>query len=129
LSEDELFQQKTLDQLNAERPLSDVFFDYDMSTLRDDARATLERNANYLRRWPTTRVTIEGHADSRGTNEYNLALGERRAVTVRDYLVGLGIPAERMLAISKGEETPVCMEDNESCWSQNRRGHFIFTAK
>ncbi|MGE0592936.1 MAG: peptidoglycan-associated lipoprotein Pal [Vicinamibacterales bacterium] len=129
LSEDELFQQKTLDQLNAERPLSDVFFDYDMSTLRDDARATLERNANYLRRWPTTRVTIEGHADSRGTNEYNLALGERRAVTVRDYLVGLGIAADRMLAISKGEETPVCMEDNESCWSQNRRGHFIFTAK
>jgi peptidoglycan-associated lipoprotein len=74
-------------------------------------------------------VSIEGHADSRGTNEYNLALGERRAAAVKDYLVSLGIAADRMLNVSKGEETPVCIDENETCWSQNRRGTFLFTAK
>ncbi len=100
-----------------------------MSTLRDDARATLQRNADYMRRWPSIRVTIEGHADARGTNEYNLALGERRAASVKDYLVSLGIGAERMLAISKGEEEPLCMEMTEACFMMNRRGHFIITGK
>jgi peptidoglycan-associated lipoprotein len=82
-----------------------------------------------MRRWPTTRVSIEGHADSRGTNEYNLALGERRATNVKNYLVGLGIAADRMVVLSKGEESPVCTEDNDGCWSRNRRGHFVITAK
>jgi peptidoglycan-associated lipoprotein len=100
-----------------------------MSTLRDDARATLQRNADYMRRWPSIRVTIEGHADARGTNEYNLALGERRGASVKDYLVGLGIGADRMLAISKGEEEPLCREMTEACFMMNRRGHFIITAK
>jgi len=72
---------------------------------------------------------VEGHADSRGTNEYNLALAERRAAAVRDYLVSLGIGAERVTVVSKGEEAPFCTEENETCWQQNRRGHFIFTAK
>jgi peptidoglycan-associated lipoprotein len=75
------------------------------------------------------RVTIEGHADSRGTNEYNLALGERRANSVREYLGSLGIGAERMLPVSKGEETPVCTEDTDACWQRNRRGAFVITAK
>ena len=83
----------TLAELNAEMPLGDVFFDYDMSTIRDDARPILQKNADYLRRWTTTRVSVEGHADSRGTAEYNLALGERRASAIRDYLVSLGIAA------------------------------------
>ena len=100
-----------------------------MSTLRDDARAALQRNADYMRRWMSIGVTIEGHADARGTNEYNLALGERRASAVKDYLVSLGIGAGRMLAISKGEEAPVCTEMTEACYMQNRRGHFIITAK
>ena len=129
LTEDEIFQKKTLAELNAEMPLGDVFFDYDMSTIREDARPILQKNADYLRRWATTRVTIEGHADSRGTVEYNLALGARRSGAVRDYLVSLGISPDRLLAISKGEETPQCTEETEDCWQRNRRGHFVFTAK
>ena len=110
-------------------PLVDVSFDYDMSLIRDDQRTSLQKNADYLRRWPSVRVTLEGHADSRGTNEYNLALGERRGNAVKDYLVGLGIAAERMVVISKGEEEPLCREETEGCFARNRRGHFIITAK
>jgi peptidoglycan-associated lipoprotein len=110
-------------------PLGDVFFDYDMSTIRDDARPILQKNADYLRRWTTTRISIEGHADARGTAEYNLALGERRASAVRDYLVSLGIATDRMLPVSRGEESPQCTEETEACWQRNRRGHFVFTAK
>ena len=129
LTEEEIFARKTLEELNAEKPMADVFFDYDQSMLRDDSRGVLQKNADYMRRWTSIRVTIQGHADSRGTNEYNLALGERRASAVRDYLGSLGIVAERMLPISRGEETPVCGEDAEACWSRNRRGVFVITAK
>ena len=129
LTEDEIFARKTLDQLNAERPLGDVFFNLDESSIRDDARGTLQKNAEWMKRWGMTRVTVEGHADSRGTAEYNLALGERRAVAVKDYLVSLGIGADRVATVSKGKESPVCTEENESCWQQNRRGHFVITAK
>lgn len=128
-TEDEVFASKTLDQLNAEKPLGDVFFDYDSTKLRDDGRAALQKDFEWMKRWASTKVMIEGHADSRGTNEYNLALGERRASATRDYLVGLGIPMDRMTIVSKGEEQPFCKEENESCWQQNRRGHFIVTAK
>jgi len=110
-------------------PLADVMFDYDQFTIREDQRGMLQKNADYLRRWPTVRATIEGHADSRGTNQYNLALGERRASSTKEYLVGLGIAGDRLLVVSKGEETPVCTEENEACWERNRRGHFIITAK
>jgi peptidoglycan-associated lipoprotein len=82
-----------------------------------------------MKRWTSTKVTIEGHADNRGTNEYNLALGERRAAAVRDYMVGLGVAADRMAIVSKGEEQPICTENTESCWQQNRRGQFEVTAK
>ena len=119
----------TLAELNAKMPLGDVFFDYDMSTIRDDARPILQKNADYLRRWTTTRVSVEGHADARGTAEYNLALGERRASAIRDYLVSLGIAADRLLSVSRGEESPLCAEENEACFMRNRRGHFVFTAK
>jgi len=129
LTEDEIFQKKTLAELNAEMPLGDVFFDYDMSTIREDARPILQKNADYLRRWPSTRVTLEGHTDSRGTTEYNLALGASRAGAMRDYLVSLGIAADRLLAVSRGEETPQCSEETEECWQRNRRGHSVFTAK
>ena len=83
----------------------------------------------WLRRWATTRAGIEGHCDSRGTSEYNLALGERRAEAVRTYLISLGIVPDRLVVVSKGEEAPVCREKSEACWQQNRRGHFIITAK
>jgi peptidoglycan-associated lipoprotein len=119
----------TLAELNAQMPLGDVFFDYDMSTIRDDARPILQKNADYLRRWTTTRVSVEGHADARGTAEYNLALGERRASAIRDYLVSLGIGGDRLLSVSRGEESPQCTEENEACYMRNRRGHFLFTAK
>ena len=119
----------SLPELNASRPLEDVFFDYDKSDLGDAARASLQKNADWIRRWTSTRVLIEGHADARGTSEYNLALGERRASAVRDYLVTLGLDQSRMSIVSKGEEEPVCMEDGESCWSRNRRGHFTVTSK
>ena len=129
LTEDELFQRKSLAELNGEMPLGDVFFDYDMSTIREDARPVLQRSADYLRRWASTRVSIEGHTDSRGTAEYNLALGARRAGAIRDYLVSLGTAPDRLLAVSKGEETPQCTDENDACWQRNRRGHFLFTAK
>jgi peptidoglycan-associated lipoprotein len=129
LTEEEIFQNKSLEQLNAEMPLGDVFFDFDMSTIRDDARATLNTNADWMKKWTTTRVTIQGHADSRGTAEYNLALGDRRATAVRDYLISLGVAPDRLLAVSMGEESPVCTEETEACWSRNRRGHSVITAK
>jgi peptidoglycan-associated lipoprotein len=129
LSEDEGFARKSLEELNAEKPLGDVFFDLDRSDLKDEGRAALQKDSEWMRRWASTKVTVEGHCDSRGTTEYNLALGERRAAAVKAYLVSLGIGADRVLTISKGKEQPFCTEENESCWSQNRRGHFIITAK
>ena len=119
----------TLDELNKQMPLGDVFFDYDMSSIRADAQPILQKNAAYLQRWPSTRVSIEGHSDSRGTNEYNLSLGDRRAAAVRDYLVSLGIAGNRMMAVTRGEESPQCAEESETFWQRNRRGHFVFTAK
>ena len=104
-------------------------FDYDQSTIKDDQRGILQKNADWMRRWSTTRVSIEGHADARGTNEYNLALSDRRARAVMEYLGGLGIARDRMVVVGKGEESPVCTEENEGCFARNRRGHFVITAK
>jgi peptidoglycan-associated lipoprotein len=129
LSEDEIFKNKTLDQLNAERPLGDVYFDLDESTVRDDARGPLQKNAEWMKRWTSTRIRIEGHCDERGSAEYNLGLGDRRGSAVKAYLVNLGIAADRIAVVSKGKESPFCTDSNESCWQQNRRGHFIVTAK
>jgi peptidoglycan-associated lipoprotein len=129
LSEDELFAQKSVAQLNAERPLADAFFDLDMSTIKDDAKASLATNATWLKRWTSTRITIEGHCDERGTAEYNLGLGERRATAVKAYLVELGVPGDRITIVSRGKESPFCSESNEACWRQNRVGHFVITAK
>ena len=128
-TEDEIFASKSLAQLNDERPLGDVFFAYDSTDLTEEARSTLQKDVDWMKRWPSTKVMVEGHADSRGTNEYNLALGERRADAVRDYLGSLGLAADRVTIVSKGEEQPFCSEEAESCWQQNRRGHFIITAK
>jgi peptidoglycan-associated lipoprotein len=129
LTEDEIFRRKTLDQLNAERPLGDVFFDYDMSEIRADARGPLQVNADWMKKWTGTQVMLEGHADSRGSAEYNLALGSRRANSIRDYMVSLGVPTTRITVVSKGKEAPFCAEESEACWQQNRRGHFVITGK
>ena len=129
LTEEQIFERKTLAELNAEMLLGDAMFDYDQSEIRADAQPVLQMNATYLQRWTSTRVTVEGHADSRGTNEYNLALGDRRGAAVRDYLATLGVDADRILPVTRGEESPQCITEDEACWQQNRRGHFVFTAK
>ena len=102
-----------------------VFFDFDSIELRGDARASLEKQAEWLRRNRGVQVTVEGHADERGTREYNLALGERRATTVRDYLVALGIDQGRMKTISYGKERPVDPSSSPEAWQKNRRGVLI----
>lgn len=98
-----------------------IFFDTDSTSIRADAQQTLARQAQWLAKYPNYAITIEGHADERGTREYNLALGARRAASTRDYLVSQGVPANRMKTISYGKEKPVAVCDDISCWSQNRR--------
>ena len=106
-------------------PLKEIFFSFDRYDLEGEARETLKVNADWLKRNPTVRIEIEGHCDERGTNEYNLALGAKRAQAAKDYLITLGIAADRLSTISYGEEIPVCKEQNESCWRQNRRARFV----
>ncbi len=129
LTEEELFAKMTLDELNAKKPLGDVFFALDSSDLTEEGRAALQKNSDWMKKWGSTRVSIEGHCDNRGTPEYNLALGERRAITAKNYLVSLGVSTDRVATVSKGEEQPFCADENETCWQQNRRGHFLVTAK
>ena len=104
--------------------LYDVFFDFDKYDLSAEARDNLATNARVLKAAANVKIVIEGHCDERGTNEYNLALGERRANAVKNYLVSLGIPSARIKTISYGEEKPFAMGHNEEAWRQNRRGHF-----
>lgn len=104
-----------------------VFFDTDQSSLRADARATLQRQAAWMNQYPAVGVTLEGHADERGTREYNLALGARRANSAKDYLVSLGVQPSRVRTISYGKERPVALCSDESCWAQNRRGVTVVT--
>ena len=129
LTEDEIYAQMSLADLNAKRPLADVYFDLDESSIKDEAKASLTANATWLKRFTSAKINVEGHADERGTAEYNLGLGDRRANAVKTYLVELGVPADRVVVVSKGKESPFCTESNESCWQQNRRGHFVITAK
>jgi peptidoglycan-associated lipoprotein len=107
----------------------DVYFAFDEFSLSDDARGKLSRNADLLKAQARLNLTIEGHCDERGTSEYNLALGERRASAVKGYLGSLGVGADRMRTLSYGSERPVCTEHEESCWSQNRRGHMVITGR
>jgi peptidoglycan-associated lipoprotein len=107
------------------REVRDAYFDLDKADIRADARAALSKTADFLKNNPQIKVTIEGHCDERGSTEYNLSLGDRRASAVKQYLVSLGISADRISTVSYGKEKPFCMESNESCWQQNRRGHFV----
>jgi len=128
-TEDEIFARESLDDLNRAHPLADAYFDLDSSQIRSDAQPILQKDAEWMKRWPSTKVLVEGHCDSRGSAEYNLALGDRRSTAVRDYLVSLGVAGDRVQIVSKGKEQQVCSEENETCWQQNRRGHFLVTAK
>ncbi len=103
----------------------DAFFDYDRADIRADGQDALARTAEFLRQNPQVKVTVEGHADERGSTEYNIALAERRALAARQFLVSLGISADRMETVSYGKERPFCTESNENCWQQNRRAHFV----
>ena len=105
--------------------LADVFFDFDKYDIRPGDAKTLDANANWLKSNPNHLVLIEGHCDERGTNEYNLALGERRAKSTMNYLVSQGVQANRITIISYGEERPQCTEHTEACWAKNRRAHFL----
>src|SRR5713226_6921102 len=107
------------------REVQDAFFDFNKADIRTDARAALAKTGNFLRDHPQVKVTIEGHCDERGSTEYNLGLGDRRAASAKQYLVSLGISADRMNTVSYGKEKPFCMEHNETCWQQNRRAHFV----
>jgi peptidoglycan-associated lipoprotein len=109
----------------ASSPLKDVYFDFDRYDLRADAREILKANSVWLKANPAAQVQIEGHCDERGTTEYNVALGSRRAESVKDYLVTLGASADHLSSISYGEEVPVCREQTEECWRQNRRVRFV----
>jgi peptidoglycan-associated lipoprotein len=99
-----------------------VHFEYNAFNVTDEDKGTLQRQATWLQRYPQVRVTVEGHCDERGTREYNLALGARRANSVKEYLVSLGVSSARLDTISYGKERPICTESDESCWAQNRRG-------
>ena len=106
-------------------PLKEIYFEFDRSDLRADARAVLKANAQWLQANRSARVEIEGHCDERGTTEYNLALGAKRAQAAKDYLVTLGVSVERLSTISYGKELPACKEQSEDCWQKNRRGRFV----
>ncbi len=105
--------------------VQDAYFDLDKADIRSDARNALAKTAEFLRSYPQVKVTIEGHCDERGSTEYNLGLGERRSQAARQFLVSLGVPAERMETVSFGKEKPFCNEHSEDCWQKNRRAHFV----
>ncbi|MCI0408201.1 MAG: peptidoglycan-associated lipoprotein Pal [Acidobacteria bacterium] len=112
-----------------ESPLKDIFFDFDKSNIRDDAKPNLAEDTQWLKANPTAKITIEGHCDERGTAEYNLGLGERRAKASSDYLVAAGIDAKRIKIISFGKERPFVLGHDESAWKWNRRAHFVVSEK
>ena len=120
-----------IDQLLAK--IEDAYFDYDKYALRPDAMKALQSDSTELRDilkdYPDYKLTIEGHADERGSAEYNVALGDRRAVAAKEYLVGIGIPAGQLSVLSYGKEKPVCQEHDEACWQRNRRIHIVATAQ
>ena len=107
------------------KEVRDAYFDYDKADIRPDAREALSKTADFLKAHPQFKVTIEGHCDERGSTEYNLGLGDRRASATKNYLVSLGVSAGSLSTVSFGKEKPFCRESNEACWQQNRRGHFV----
>ena len=126
---DDAISSASLDDLNKSSPLKPVYFELDSSDLSPVAQKALDENAALLKRYSSWAVTVEGHCDERGTAEYNLALGERRAIAARAYLVSLGIPADRLRTVSYGKEFPFDPGHEETAFAKNRRAHFVITAK
>jgi peptidoglycan-associated lipoprotein len=108
-----------------EQNVRDAYFDFNKADIRPDAREALTKDAEFLRSYPSVHLTLEGHCDERGSTEYNLGLGARRAQAAKNYLVSLGITPDRMDTVSEGKEQPICTESSEECWQQNRRAHFV----
>jgi peptidoglycan-associated lipoprotein len=129
--EDEYSRMRKMatDEIERMGLLSEIHFVYDRADIREADRAVLSKNADALKRFDFLKVTVEGHADERGTVEYNLALGERRAKAAYDYLVSLGVAPDRLKTVSYGKEVPLCQQSTEDCWARNRRDHFAVTAK
>lgn len=128
VAEDDMVSEERLSiEEKAEAIFRDVPFDYDKYDIRPDARPVLDSVAAFLDAEKQLNIIIEGHGDERGTNEYNLALGEKRAKAVKKYLEARGVPSGRMLVITYGEEKPLCPEQTEACWQRNRRAHFVVT--
>ncbi len=123
--EEKTVESAILSEEEAKSVFKDVLFDYDKYDIRPDAREVLNSIAAFLNNKREVNIVIEGHCDERGTNEYNLALGENRAKASREYLVSLGVSPDRMIVITFGEEKPVCTEQSEACWQKNRRAHFV----
>jgi peptidoglycan-associated lipoprotein len=120
---------KSLDDLNRDSPLRPLFFELDSSDVSSEGQQVLQANAAVLKKYPTMQITIEGHCDERGTAEYNLALGERRALAAKNYLVSLGVGADKVKTVSYGKEFPFDPGHDDAAWSKNRRAHFVITAK
>ena len=129
MDEYERIRQTPWDQIERMGLLQDIHFDLDSAELRDGDRQTLTKNAEVLKKFDFLTITLEGHCDERGSVEYNLALGEKRAKAAHDYLVSLGVAASRLKAVSYGKEIPLCTESTEECWARNRRDHFGVTGK
>jgi peptidoglycan-associated lipoprotein len=129
LTEEEIFMSKSLEQVNLEAPLKMIHFDYDQFAIREDARPALEGNSAWMKKFSTAKILIEGHCDERGTEEYNLALGEKRAKTAFDYLSSLGVSPDRMKVISYGKSQPLDSSHSEAAWQNNRRAQFLIIEK
>lgn len=129
LTEEEIFMSKSLEEINLAAPLKMVFFDYDRYFIRDDAKPVLDDNAAWLKKFSSAKILIEGHCDERGTEEYNLALGEKRAKSTHDYLLSLGISPDRIKIISYGKSQPLDSSHNEMAWQKNRRAQFLVIEK
>ncbi|MEO6322998.1 MAG: peptidoglycan-associated lipoprotein Pal [Thermoanaerobaculia bacterium] len=126
---DDMTLSQDLASLNTKGYLRDVYYEFDKADIREDQRNFLSANAEWLRKYNTVKVLIEGHCDERGTSQYNLALGDKRANAAKDYLVSLGIDGSRVETRSMGKERPFDMGHDEAAWSKNRRAHFVVTAK
>ena len=129
LTEEEIFAAKSLEEVNREKPMAMIHFDFDKYFIRDDAKPVLDSNARWMRKWGSVIILIEGHCDERGTEEYNMALGEKRAKSTLDYLVSLGISANRIKIISYGKSQPLDPGQNEIAWQKNRRAQFLIIEK
>jgi peptidoglycan-associated lipoprotein len=129
LSEEEIFMSKSLEQINKELPLAMIYFDYDKYFVREDAKPVLETNAAWLNKFRTIKILVEGHCDERGTEDYNLALGEKRAKSAMDYLASLGVPADRMKMLSYGKSQALTSGHDEASWQKNRRAQFTIIEK